>query len=193
LYWTGFGFHANIVEEYCLLAAVMHVVVALKRTWDISLGYSISSGKLNLAISGVLLLAYMIIHLFQFRFGATQPYMVRPPPYMINLSELPHLFFTTDPAIPEVAVRDIYRLEVELFQDWTWVIYYLFSTCVFLAHYWWGWEKVVPSSQLSIPKKYVKYVTWIGWAVGVFVALCYISFPLYCKFIGPENGVTGKW
>ena len=28
-----------------------------------------SSGKLNLAISGVLLLIYMTIHLFQFRFG----------------------------------------------------------------------------------------------------------------------------
>merc|ERR1719277_1719507 len=34
LYWTGFGLPANIVEEYILLAALLHVVVALKRTWD---------------------------------------------------------------------------------------------------------------------------------------------------------------
>merc|ERR1719428_1768917 len=48
LYWTGFGFHANIVEEYILLAAMMHVSIALKRTWEISLSYPISSGKMNL-------------------------------------------------------------------------------------------------------------------------------------------------
>merc|ERR1712178_10771 len=37
LYWTGFGLPANIVEEYVLLAALLHVVVALKRTIDMSL------------------------------------------------------------------------------------------------------------------------------------------------------------
>merc|ERR1712011_23571 len=53
LYWTGFGLQANIVEEYVLLSALLHVAVALKRTWDISLNYSVASGKLNMAISGV--------------------------------------------------------------------------------------------------------------------------------------------
>ena len=37
LYWTGFDFHANIVEEYILLATMLHVMVALKRTLDISI------------------------------------------------------------------------------------------------------------------------------------------------------------
>merc|ERR1719183_127283 len=67
LYWSGFGFEANIVEEYVLLSAMLHVFVALKRTWDISINYTIASGKLNLAMSGVLLLTFMTIHLFQFR------------------------------------------------------------------------------------------------------------------------------
>merc|ERR1711971_643274 len=49
LYWTGFGFSANIVEEYVLLAAMLHVVVALKRTWDISLTQKVASGAMNLA------------------------------------------------------------------------------------------------------------------------------------------------
>merc|ERR1712178_457878 len=74
LYWTGFGLNANIVEEYLLLAAVMHVVVALKRTIDINLNKTLSSGALNMAISGVVFLVFMIVHLFQFRFGDTQPY-----------------------------------------------------------------------------------------------------------------------
>merc|ERR1719224_243946 len=74
LYFTGFGLPANIVEIYVLLCAVLHVAVALKRTWDISLNYTVASGKLNLAFSGLLLLTFMCIHLVQFRFGATDPY-----------------------------------------------------------------------------------------------------------------------
>merc|ERR1719386_502341 len=74
LYFTGFGLSANIVEEYLLLSALLHVFVAMKRTWDISLNYTVASGKLNLAISGVTLLTFMTIHLYQYRFGATQPY-----------------------------------------------------------------------------------------------------------------------
>merc|ERR550537_284949 len=85
LYWTGFGLPANIVEEYVLLAALLHVFVALKRTWDISLKPgALQAGKLNLAVTGLALLTFMTIHLFQFRFGATQPYLVRPPPYLVN-------------------------------------------------------------------------------------------------------------
>merc|ERR1719359_2636811 len=42
LYWTGFGLSANIVEEYLLLAAVLHVVVALRRTLDINMNKSLA-------------------------------------------------------------------------------------------------------------------------------------------------------
>merc|ERR1712177_73634 len=55
LYPTGFGLPANIVEEYVLLAALLHIFVALKRTWDISINYTVASGKMNLAFSGLLL------------------------------------------------------------------------------------------------------------------------------------------
>merc|ERR1719324_877680 len=91
LYPSGFGLPANIVEEYVLLAAIMHVLVALKRTWDISINYMISSGKMNLAISGLCLLTFMTIHLFQFRFGETKPYKICPPPYLVNVEGLLHL------------------------------------------------------------------------------------------------------
>merc|ERR1712190_458545 len=79
LYGSGFGLEANIVEEYVLLCALLHVGVALKRTWDISLSYSIASGKLNLAISGLTLLTFMSIHLFQYRFGETEDFTLCPP------------------------------------------------------------------------------------------------------------------
>merc|ERR1712086_617882 len=78
LYWTGFGLPANIVEEYILLGVLLHVLAALKRTWDISLAYGVRSGKLNLAITGIMLLTFMTVHLFQFRFGETQPFKLPP-------------------------------------------------------------------------------------------------------------------
>merc|ERR1712045_370325 len=114
LYWTGFGLPANIVEEYILLAAMLHVFVGLKRTWDMKLALAKSQGfgALNLAISGLMLLTFMTIHQFQFRFGDTDqfgPYYVRPPPYLINFWGILklNLFWTDDTSIAPVGVRDI--------------------------------------------------------------------------------------
>merc|ERR1712232_1258303 len=59
--------------------------------WDISLSYSLSSGKLNLAMTGIALLTFMTVHLFQFRFGETQPFKLCSPPYLVNLATLLHL------------------------------------------------------------------------------------------------------
>merc|ERR1712048_591993 len=73
LYWTGFGLEANIVEEYILLSVLLHVFVGLKRSVD-KKGLIAKQGffsTMNLAITGVLLLTFMTIHLFQFRFGDT--------------------------------------------------------------------------------------------------------------------------
>merc|ERR1711915_890068 len=131
---TGFGLDANIVEEYILLAALLHVFVALKRTWDISVNYTIASGKLNLAISGITLLTFMCIHLFQFRFGETQ---------MFNL------FWVDTPGCTTAEVRDIYRMEFEVFQSLGWVLFYLASVVIFSTHMCLGWQKVVPAPSLD--------------------------------------------
>merc|ERR1712050_338888 len=111
----------GIVEEYVLLAALLHVGVALKRTWDISINYTVASGKLNLAISGITLLTFMMIHLFQFRFGDTQPFKLCPPPYLINVATVLqlrlNLFWVDTPGCTAVEVRDIYRMEFEVFSS----------------------------------------------------------------------------
>merc|ERR1711976_781411 len=148
LYWTGFGLDANIVEEYILLAALLHVFVALKRTWDISINYTIASGKLNLAISGITLLTFMCIHLFQFRFGETQPFKLCPPPYLMNIGTLfqlrLNLFWVDTPGCATSEVRDIYRMEFEVFQSLCWVLFFLASVVIFTTHMCLGWQKVVP-------------------------------------------------
>merc|ERR1719478_786089 len=193
LYFTGFGLPANIVEIYVLLCALLHVAVATKRTWDISLNYTPSSGKLNLAFSGVLLLTYMTIHLFQFRFGDCEPYMVRPPPYFINFSGILQLqlFWSSDTSVTPVPVRDIYKLEFELFSNGYWVLFYILSVFVFAVHMCLGWAKAVPAPSLGIPKKYHSYVTNIGYVLCAVIALIYISFPIYCTLCSMKVGALG--
>merc|ERR1712196_411266 len=119
----------------------------------------------------------MIIHLIQFRFGATDKFYVRPPPYLVNLNveDWMHLrlFWTPDTTVTPVPVRDIYKLEFDLFTQGqeAWVIYYLFSVAVFLTHGLLGWAKLVPSSAFHIPKLQQQKVINLGNAIIVFVAL----------------------
>ena len=87
---------------------------------------------------------------FRKRVFRGRTFEVRPPPYLINFEGINpfgdsflHLFYVTDPSVEIVQVRDIYRLEIELFQSLSWVLYYCFSVFVFLAHYCLGWQKVI--------------------------------------------------
>jgi len=193
LYWTGFGLPANIVEEYILLSVLLHVFVGLKRTWDMKLALVKSQGinVLNLAISGLMLLTFMTIHLFQFRFGDTDqfgPYYVRPPPYLINFWGIPklNLFWTGDQAIEPVGVRDIYALEFQIFKNPLWSLFYIFSVCVFMVHACLGWKKVTPV--LGIPKLHIWRVEMVGYAIMIVMGLVYISFPLYVMATKPFPG-----
>jgi hypothetical protein len=217
LYWTGFGLPANIVEEYILLSAVLHVFVALKRTWDMKLKMGIRSGQLNLAITGVTLLTFMTIHLFQFRFGATQDYYIRPPPYLINFWAILGLrlslfwcdqSFNDCPSAPTVPVRDIYKLEFDIFQRPTnfpfgsscdtdvlpsilgegWAL-----PCTEIPNFWSGFYIfsvlvfmahaclgwIKVVPALGIPQGHHKRVNWIGGVIFVVLGLIYISFPAY--------------
>merc|ERR1711985_125475 len=158
LYWTGFGLPANIVEEYILLSVILHVFVGLKRTYDMKLTMGLRSGALNLAVTGVMLLAFMTIHLVQFRFGDTEqfgPYMLRPPRFLINFWGILslNLFWTDDETVKPVGVRDIYALEYQLFQNKIWSAFYIFCSCLFMAHACIGWKKVTPT--LGIPKLHI--------------------------------------
>merc|ERR1711920_226422 len=193
LYWTGFGLPANIVEEYVLLSILLHVAVGLKRTWDQKLALVKSQGLsvLNLAITGLMLLTFMTVHLFQFRFGDTDqfgPYYIRPPPYLINFWGITslNLFWTPDTSIAPVGVRDIYALEFQIFQNKVWSAFYIFSVCVFIYHGCYGWAKVTPA--LGIPKGHIKKVEKIGYGIFWVLGAIYISFPLYVMLSKPFAG-----
>ena len=84
LYCTGLGFQANIVEEYVLLSALLHIFAGLKRTRDQKLSSGLMSGQLSLAITGLMLLMFMTIHLSQLRFADTEQYFLRHQPLSIG-------------------------------------------------------------------------------------------------------------
>jgi len=194
LYWFRPLIEANIVEIYVAFGAMLHVMVALKRTWEISLMSSIESGKMNLAISGICLLTFMIIHLFQFRFGATRDFLICPPTYFINLQgimnlEAFNLFWVQynssalacmDIAKSKpIAVRDIYRLEFELFSSLGWCVFYVSSVIIFATHMCLGWRKCIPTPQMDIPKRYHNKAIHLGYIMTAFIAFMYVSFPFY--------------
>eukprot|EP00448_Togula_jolla_P024662 CAMPEP_0170591762 /NCGR_PEP_ID=MMETSP0224-20130122/12574_1 /TAXON_ID=285029 /ORGANISM="Togula jolla, Strain CCCM 725" /LENGTH=1051 /DNA_ID=CAMNT_0010915643 /DNA_START=49 /DNA_END=3204 /DNA_ORIENTATION=+ len=193
LYWTGFGLPANIVEEYILLAVLLHVFVGLKRTYDQKLSMGVRSGQLNLAITGLMLLTFMTIHLFQFRFGDTNqfgPYMIRPPPFLIHFSTVLNLqlnlFWTDDTSIEPVGVRDIYALEFQIFQSPIWAAFYIISVFIFMTHACLGWKKATPV--LGIPKGHYKRVEMLGNIIFIVIGAIYISFPVFCILHGPVAG-----
>jgi len=194
LYWTGFGFSANIVEEYVALAALLHVIVALKRTWDISLNYSVASGKLNLIMSGVALLTFMTIHLFQFRFGEAKPYKLCPPPYMINFEGILtlNLFWMWNDGCQSVEVRDIYNMEFEIFKSFGWMLFYLASVTIFCTHMCLGWKKAIPAPSMGIPARYHNKATHVGYVLTGFLGFIYASFAVYCHMASPSAGHFGQ-
>jgi len=194
LYWTGFGLPANIVEEYILLSALLHVTAGLAKTWNrIGVKGSIIDGNLNLGMTGVVLLVFMSIHLFQFRFGATSDYFLRPPPYLVffgGITKL-QLFWTTDESVEPVKVRDIYRLEFDRFLGETtynpyWAYYYIFSTIVFAIHASLGWAKVITNPAMGIPKGHYGRVRVLGYLIFIALMLIYISFPAYVLAFGRD-------
>jgi hypothetical protein len=196
LYWTGFGLPANIVEEYILLSALLHVTAGLAKTWGrIGSKGSIIDGNLNLGMTGVVLLVFMTIHLFQFRFGATHDYFLRPPPYLVffgGITKL-QLFWTTDTDVQPVQVRDIYKLEFDRFlgsdeNDYNplWAYYYIFSTFVFFIHACFGWAKVITNPAMGIPKGHHDRVRILGYLIFFALGLIYISFPAYVLAFGRD-------
>jgi len=103
------------------------------------------------------------------------------------------LFWTDDSSVPAVPVRDIYKLEFQRFlmtPGWgqfdfpIWSAVYIFSTCVFVAHAWMGWKKLVTSSAFGIPKLHQNRVVSMGVAIFVVLGLIYISFPGYVMYVG---------
>jgi len=134
----------------------------------------------------------MSIHLFQFRFGETQMFKLCPPPYLMNIGTIfdlrLNLFWVDEPGCTTAEVRDIYRMEFEVFQSLGWVLFYLASVVIFTTHMCLGWQKVVPAPALDIPKRYHAKAIHIGYVMTIFISLIYASFPIYTHLFPMSDG-----
>jgi len=194
LYWTGFGLPANIVEEYLLLSILLHVLVGLKRSFDKMGTWKNDKSQAKMAVSGTILLTFMTIHLMQFRFGETADYMVRPPPLMVNFSGLLQLelFWSKDPSVTPIPVRNIYDLEFRIFSSKKWCIFYVAASVFFMLHACWGWANLVGNqAAFGIPKLHMKNVKKLGWGLIILIGLCYISFPVYVQLTNQKPPADG--
>jgi len=188
--WTGtLGMTANsplsIVEEYLALALLLHVSVALKRSWDISINYCLYTGRWNMLLSGLTVLSFLTKHLLDIRFSSKMQYTtLRPPPHFVAWPGIleGRVFYEVDESIPLVRVRDLYTREVELFKDLNTSLIYTVSICIFWVHMCLGWKKLVPADALQIPKDHVKNVTYLGWIAATAVVSMYLSVVWYTYF-----------
>merc|ERR1711908_34935 len=95
------------------------------------------------------------------------PYMVRPPPYLINFYGIFNLdlFWSYDTTVEPVGVRDIYALEFKIFSNPLWVAFYLVCVGIFMTHACLGWKKVTPV--LGDPKGHQDRVVKLGYIIFI--------------------------
>lgn len=198
IHWTGaFGlarsFPLSVVEEYLALALLLHVSVALKRSYDMTISQPILGGRWNMLLSGLVTLFFLAMHLQDFRFYSGYEMVdLRVPRNMISFSGLKEgrIFYEVDKSIEPVKVRDIYSHEVELFKDLGRVLLYTACICTFVVHLCLGWKKLVPADAMQIPKDHVRAVTWLGWLATAAVAGMYLSVPWYVYLMPAQKVVS---
>ncbi|CAE8741438.1 unnamed protein product, partial [Polarella glacialis] len=123
------GSPIHLLEAYLLVSLTLHAVLGLKTAWRQRRSYSRGRAlkTLNLAVSGALLLVFVAVHLCQFRFGdasEVSPYYIRPPESLVDFSRSPPRFWTDDPSIQPVRVRNLYALQYKIFSDPRWTLCY---------------------------------------------------------------------
>ena len=125
----------------------------------------------------------MAIHLFQFRFDVTHMYKLCPPLYLINfgtaLDLSLNLFWIGWEVCTTVEVRDIYRMEFEVFLSLGWVLFYVPAVVVLSSHMCLGWQKVAPAPGMGTPELHQTKAIHIGYIMTIFIAMIYASFPIF--------------
>jgi len=121
-------------------------------------------------------------------------YTLRPPPFLVNFAGLSkgEIFTTSDKSVDPVQVRDVYKLEFEVFSNILTVLFYLSAVTVFATHACLGWKKLVPASAMAVPKKQQDTVIKIGYVFILAIWCTYASFPIHCYFGTMQKGAGGE-
>jgi cytochrome b involved in lipid metabolism/succinate dehydrogenase/fumarate reductase flavoprotein subunit len=188
---------ASIIEVYLLLAGMVHVSVALKRSWDISINYCLHSGRWDMMLSGLVVLTFMAKHLADFRFYEGYKYtVIRPAPFGVSPANFlvghnPLAILDgnlwTDPEAEPVVVTNLYKRMHELFGDVPTLIFYVTSVSVFMIHMCKGWAKCITADVMMIPVKHRTVVKYMGWILAICIGSMYITVAIGTHFETPEN------
>ena len=122
----------------------------------------------SMIISGMILLFFIIYHIYQFRFGP-------------GIAEG---YVTT---IDGREARDLHRLVVETFQDPIWVAVYVGAMLFLAAHLRHGIWSMLQSLGLMCPR-YSKCIYCLGLVVAVVLAVGFLLIPIWMYF--NNSGVT---
>jgi succinate dehydrogenase / fumarate reductase cytochrome b subunit len=119
-----------------------------------------SLASTTMILSGIVLFVFILIHLVQFKFGVE--------------------YDTTDATGAEV--RDLYRLEVEVFGNLLNVVFYVFAMVVVGAHLWHG----VASAFDSLGATHPRYTPWVlgaGKTLAFLIAMGFVTIPVAVFFV----------
>jgi len=134
-----------------------------------STGTVLSNAKM--ALSSLVVMAFIVVHLVQFRFGPWYDYISTMDVTVLSESGLER--------VPKgTAMRDIYKLEKEVFSNPINVAGYVAALGALGGHLWWGWERAV--GKLAIDKADVPAAEAIGkYACIAPMIFAFVSQPIY--------------
>lgn len=169
--------------ELGLLALfVVHAVSAIRVYLDKrsarSVGYTLSRSKgapsrqglssRSMIVTGLVLLAFLVWHVIQFRFG---------PSYPLGLGG-------------EEGGRDLYRLVYEVFQNPFWVAVYVGCMALLGLHlrhgFWSAFQSLGALDRRLLPTAYAA-----GAVFAVVLAVGFLILPVYMMLFAPEPLATG--
>jgi succinate dehydrogenase / fumarate reductase, cytochrome b subunit len=111
----------------------------------------------TMIFTGLVTFVFLVLHLRAFKFGAWYE--------------------------ASGGIRDLYRLQLEIFSNPLYVGFYMFTMVVIGFHLWHGVASAAQSLGIDHPK-YTPRILWVGRAIAVIIAGGFFILPLYTYVIG---------
>jgi len=176
----GYLLHSNpllkFIEAYLALGFIVHSAAGLYKSYRKSKQIAkapLTQGRLLL--SSLVVVGFVLLHLKTFKFGADYTHVSG------SAVHIP-LKGTVEAG---TAMRDIYRLALEVFADPVKAWVYMLSIAVLGLHMWWGWEKTVRNNYLKmgLSKEHQAIAIGFGRAVILPLTVGFIASPAYVHFV----------
>lgn len=116
----------------------------------------------HMAISGLVLLVFLVVHVWHFRFG-----LGIPDGYVTDVDGR--------------EARDLFRLVIETFQQWEWVVGYVGAMLFLGLHIRHGFWSMFQSLGLAFPR-FTNAIHALGLLVALVLAVGFLGIPIWIFF-----------